>query len=308
MAYPRHEAPHPDPRERPSGGRRTGAALVAVLALITLGLATLFWLPGSTAQVVPTPDASRAPRTPSAAGSPQVAGGSSATARAGATASPRARATISPEPARQTAPMRTATPQPTRHPNAAPASAEDFDAEAQVIRMGFPLKERDKYRYRDNFGAAREGRAEGYNHARVRRDGDLLRAHDGIDIYAAAGTPVVAPFDGVVIDPSRRWDPWVKERYGKTAAIRSSEPLSEGYTALLTHLQALYVEPGQRVHRGEVVGTVGDSGNAEGGRPHLHFELRAPFPLQWQQAGEDRLVDAFNPYPSLRAADPKRSD
>ena len=42
-------------------------------------------------------------------------------------------------------------------------------------------------------------------------------------------------------------------------------------------------------------------------RTHLHFELRAPFLLDWSPLGEARTIDAFNPYPSLMAADPKRT-
>jgi murein DD-endopeptidase MepM/ murein hydrolase activator NlpD len=197
------------------------------------------------------------------------------------------------------------TPTPSRHPGAAPANAAEFELDSQVIPIEFPLKEGARYQYRDNFLDRREGEAYGYNHARIRRGDRLLRAHDGTDIYAAEGTPVVAPFDGVVIDPSARWEPWIPERYGRTAVIESTEPTSAGYTTILSHLAALFVEPGQVVHRGEVIGLVGATGNAEGGRPHLHFELRAPFALSWQQVGEDRLIDAFNPYPSLRAADPR---
>jgi murein DD-endopeptidase MepM/ murein hydrolase activator NlpD len=316
MARPQHEAPR-TPGQRPSEGAGRRASLLVVLAVVAggLALAASLWLPPSTAQQIPQPSAVRSPAAaalgggtvPSPAGPSGVAAtpvGSPTPAAATSLPARTPRATSSAAATQSPAP----TPGPTRHPDAAPSSAAEFDLEDQVIAMGFPLKPSDRYRYRDNFGDAREGHAEDYNHARVRRKGELLRAHDGIDIYADRGTPVVAPFDGVVIDPSRRWDPWIRERYGKTAAIRSGEALTEGYIALLTHLEAVYVEPGQRVHRGEVVGTVGDSGNAEGGRPHLHFELRAPFLLSWQQAGEDRSVDAFNPYPSLRAADPKSSD
>jgi murein DD-endopeptidase MepM/ murein hydrolase activator NlpD len=199
-------------------------------------------------------------------------------------------------------------PAPTRHPDAAPVSPDEFDLDGQVILIGFPLKEATRYRYRDNWLDPREGIAEDYNHAHARRGGRLLRAHDGIDIYARRGEPVVSPFDGLVIDPQIRWQPWDPERYGLAAVILSEEPTSDGYLALLTHLDRLWVEPGQRVRRGEVLGTIGATGNAEGGPPHLHFELRAPFALNWLQLGEERQVDAFNPYPSLVAADPKRSD
>ncbi len=217
----------------------------------------------------------------------------------------------SPLPAPTAAPTATpagsASPAPTRDPAAAPASADDFDMAAQVIAIGFPMKETTRYRYRDNWGDLRSGTAEHYNHAHSRRDGELLRAHDGIDIYAPRGEPVLAPFDGVAAAPETLWQPWYRKRYGRTAVIVSDEPTSAGYIALLSHLDRLWVEPGQRVRRGEVLGVVGNTGNAEGGPPHVHFELRAPFPLTWLEVGEERAVDAFNPFPSLRAADPRRS-
>jgi len=164
-----------------------------------------------------------------------------------------------------------------------------------------------RYRYRDNWLHVRPGPPEDYNHARIRRR-ELVRAHDGIDIYARHGAPIVAPFAGEVVDPVDIWQPWHPERYGVTVVIVSREPLSEGYYALLAHLDQAFVEPGDVVRRGEVIGLNGRSGNAEESDDQLHFELRAPFPLEWQEAGQRRLVDAFNPYPSLVAADPRRDD
>jgi murein DD-endopeptidase MepM/ murein hydrolase activator NlpD len=179
----------------------------------------------------------------------------------------------------------------------------------QVIDMHFPLREATRYQYRNNWADVREGEPEDYNHVHIGRRGRTAgRGHDGIDIYARAGEPVLAPFSGVVIDPTTRWQPWIRERYGRAAVIVSEEPLSSGYVAFLTHLDRAWVEVGQRVNRGEVVGTVGNTGNAEGGPAHLHFELRAPFQLLWPDANGGRMVDAFNPYPSLVAADPKRTD
>lgn len=310
MARPSHEvSARRETAVAARGARRPRLGTLAIaLGLGGLLLVTLFGLRPGAAQPVPpassagTPETNRvaALRSPSAPASTPSSASPTTPTVPGATPEP----TRSPRTGTENAP----TPAPTPDPDAAPATAADFDVERQVIAMAFPLKEGHRYRYRDNFGDPREGHAEGYNHARVRRGDDLLRAHDGIDIYAATGTPVVAPFDGMVIDPATRWRPWIRERYGRTAAIVSSEPTSEGYAALLTHLEAVYVEPGQRVHRGEVIGTIGDSGNAEGGRPHLHFELRAPFHLTWEEVGEQRQIDAFNPYRSLRAADPKRSD
>ncbi|HAP75509.1 MAG TPA: hypothetical protein DCR14_05440 [Acidimicrobiaceae bacterium] len=51
------------------------------------------------------------------------------------------------------------------------------------------------------------------------------------------------------------------------------------------------IEVGARVHQGQVLGWVGDSGNSEGSVPHLHFEIRRPI-----------TREAIDPYPSLQAA------
>lgn len=199
----------------------------------------------------------------------------------------------------------TGSPIPIRGTPGSPRRAAEFDQRAQAIAIEFPLREESRYRYRDTFLDRREGSPEPYNHV-LRRDGAIVRAHDGADIYARLGAPVLAPFDGIVLDPAQRWQPWDPDRYGLTATIVSTQPTSDGYTALLAHLDRLWVEPGQTVEGGDVIGTVGNTGNAEGVEPHLHFELRAPFGLTWQEAGGDRTVDAFNPYPSLVAADPRR--
>jgi murein DD-endopeptidase MepM/ murein hydrolase activator NlpD len=76
--------------------------------------------------------------------------------------------------------------------------------------------------------------------------------------------------------------------------------------AVLVHLENVWVDIGQHVTRGQVIGTLGNTGDAQNTVPQLHFELRAPFLIDWSSVGEDRQVDAFNPYPSLVAADPKK--
>lgn len=189
-------------------------------------------------------------------------------------------------------------------PTSAPMSAPDFDRRRQVIEMGFPLASGTRYHYRDNYADYRPGPVEPYNHLFDERHGQLRRAHDGIDIYAARGTPILAPFDGVVIAPASRWQPWQPDRYGITVVIVSTEPATRGYAVLLCHLDKPRVPVGADVRRGEVVGTLGKSGNAEEALAQLHLELRAPFLIPWPEIGGERLIDAFNPYPSLRAADP----
>ncbi len=100
--------------------------------------------------------------------------------------------------------------------------------------------------------------------------------HTGVDLDATRGTPVLAAGAGKVV--------WVgfglysgtynqDDPYGLAILIRH-EFGHEGrllYTAY-GHLDSASVWQGQRVEAGEVIGEVGDTGNAEG--PHLHFEIR----------------------------------
>lgn len=210
----------------------------------------------------------------------------------------------SPLPATTTPPTTAPSPSPTPPARSAPTSAADFDLQGQVIDIAFPLRANSTYHYRDNWLEPRAGAPNTYNHAKVDAKGELVRLHDGIDIYAPEGVPVLAPFDGTIIDPATRWTPWEPDRYGLTVVVESDEPGTAGYMAVLVHLDADWVDIGQHVTRGQVVGVLGKTGNAEEVRPQLHFELRAPFLIDWSAIGEDRQVDAFNPYQSLMAADP----
>jgi murein DD-endopeptidase MepM/ murein hydrolase activator NlpD len=234
------------------------------------------------------PAASDEPGSPPATGSPVSSNGHSA--------SP------------STQPTPAGTPTPTPVAGGAPTATSDFDLEGQVIPIAFPLLRKTHYQYRDNFLERREGPAHEYNHARTRDDETVVRLHDGIEIYAGENEPLVAVFSGTVIDPTQRWQPWERKRYGRTIAIVSDESPTVGYIALYAHADRVWVKPGTHVTRGQVLGSVGHTGDAqvESIRPHVHFELRAPFALDWSTLGEAREVDAFNPYGSLRAADPKR--
>jgi murein DD-endopeptidase MepM/ murein hydrolase activator NlpD len=290
-------------RRRPA--RRWAELALAVAALVA-GVVAVVAVSGTLAPA-------RSPAA-STAGSPRASDGSaqgptpSSTQAGSPSTQPTPPSTSRPTPAATPTapPVPTPSPRPTRPPNAAPDSAADFDLVAQVIDIGFPLRADARYRYRDRFLARRPGPPDPYNHARVNADGRLVRLHDGIDIYARAGEEVLAPFSGVVIDPATRWQPWEEGRYGLSVVILSEEPASAGYMALMVHLEERRVEVGDRVERGQVVGALGGTGNAENVHPQLHFELRAPFMLDWSALGEDRRVDAFNPYPSLVRADPNR--
>jgi murein DD-endopeptidase MepM/ murein hydrolase activator NlpD len=85
--------------------------------------------------------------------------------------------------------------------------------------------------------------------------------HRGMDIVADAGTPIVAPADGVVSRALRVSD------LGKTLDISHGF----GYVSRYAHLSEVLVRPGQRIHRGEIIGRVGSTGRSTG--PHLHYEV-----------------------------------
>jgi murein DD-endopeptidase MepM/ murein hydrolase activator NlpD len=314
------------PIEDPSRSRRRRAAgLATAAALVVIALVYVSGMLAGGASPTATPGSAVAGlgssfgASPSHATSPTARATNSAGAGGGPLPTPDGSGTPDgePDPSPEATPTATPpvpTPNPTprttsRPPGAAPDSPADFDLHGQAIAMAFPLLPDAHYRYRDNFLDRRDGPPDPYNHERVEADGKIQRLHDGIDIYGQEGEPLVAPFSGNVIDPRDRWPPWESDRYGNTVAIVSDDPLTAGYTAILVHLDRKFVKPGDHVTQGQVVGTLGRTGNAEmqSIHAHLHFELRAPFLLDWTSLGEDRTVDAFNPYPSLVAADPKRN-
>ncbi|MEY2476934.1 MAG: hypothetical protein QOG87_2249 [Actinomycetota bacterium] len=87
------------------------------------------------------------------------------------------------------------------------------------------------------------------------------RKHMGNDIFAPAGTAVVAPVGGVLRHVS-----------GKTAGNAFYLAGDDGTTYYGAHLSSYVAAPG-RVSAGTVIGRVGATGNAEGMDPHLHFEV-----------------------------------
>jgi murein DD-endopeptidase MepM/ murein hydrolase activator NlpD len=91
-----------------------------------------------------------------------------------------------------------------------------------------------------------------------------LRMHTGVDIAAPRGSLVRAAMSGTVAFVGRQ------RGYGLTVLIQHDE--AGDMLTLYGHLEAAYVRPGDRIERGEVIGSVGKTGLATG--YHLHFELR----------------------------------
>jgi murein DD-endopeptidase MepM/ murein hydrolase activator NlpD len=88
------------------------------------------------------------------------------------------------------------------------------------------------------------------------------RFHPGTDIGAPMGTPVLAAMAGQV--QSADW----MGGYGKAIVIQNSQTEQ----TLYGHLSEIFVQPGQIVEQGTVIGRVGSTGRSTG--PHLHFEVR----------------------------------
>lgn len=141
--------------------------------------------------------------------------------------------------------------------------------------------------------------------------------HSGIDLAAREGTKVLAPGAGRVVFAGRfplrrnvRW--W---RYGNVVVLAHGSR----YLTVFAHLGDILVRRGHRVERGEVIGTVGNTGWSTS--PHLHYEVRVrahpgaePTPvdpriyiLNYQWKGHEALLaasrhapaPAFDPLPSL---------
>lgn len=106
--------------------------------------------------------------------------------------------------------------------------------------------------------------------------------HEGLDIFADFGTPIRAPDKGVV---TRLSD-------GASGGIGIWTRGSDGTNYYFAHLQARVkgIHVGMPVKTGQVIGFVGDSGNARGGAPHLHFEILRPHEIP-PKPSVDRWLD-----------------
>ena len=87
------------------------------------------------------------------------------------------------------------------------------------------------------------------------------RMHQGVDLRASYGTPIVAVSDGRGRVRRLAWRPW---QCGRAQPWRRPE-------TLYGHMSRIAVRAGESVHRGAVIGYVGSTGLSTG--PHLHFEV-----------------------------------
>jgi murein DD-endopeptidase MepM/ murein hydrolase activator NlpD len=96
------------------------------------------------------------------------------------------------------------------------------------------------------------------------RDGGRRR-HQGIDLLAPTGTPLVAVTSGTITRLSNQ----DRGRGGISLWLRDGRGTAYYYA----HNQHNLVRLGQRVQAGQLLARVGSTGNAKGGPPHLHFQI-----------------------------------
>jgi murein DD-endopeptidase MepM/ murein hydrolase activator NlpD len=134
------------------------------------------------------------------------------------------------------------------NPPASRVTVKKSAAKTGASRLAFPVAG-TKSKIRDKWGASRGGG---------------IRRHKGIDIHARKGTPVVAISDGVIVEKAHT------PIGGKTLWLKSA---GNTWTAYYAHLDKQLVREGQYVRKGQVIGTVGNTGNARTTPPHLHFGI-----------------------------------
>jgi murein DD-endopeptidase MepM/ murein hydrolase activator NlpD len=131
-------------------------------------------------------------------------------------------------------------------PQVGATAAYDAEIEQRAL-LAFPVEGVDGRAIWSVFGADRDGGR---------------RAHRGVDIFAARGTPVLAATDG-----------WVTRV--ETTRVGGNvvwiQPLFGNMRVYYAHLHEQWVEPGEFVVAGQPLGAVGNTGNAITTPPHLHF-------------------------------------
>jgi murein DD-endopeptidase MepM/ murein hydrolase activator NlpD len=161
---------------------------------------------------------------------------------------------------------RAATPDPEPAPPRRPAP----ELEALRTSRGYAFPVYRGYSYSDDWGAPRQ----------------YTGRHEGTDIFAPSGTPVLAVTDGTLFRVGTRAIPgnrlWLRGERGDTFFYAHLSAFAEG------------ARNGARVEAGDVVGFVGSTGDAEETPPHLHFEVHP-------EGG-----DPVNPHPFVRAWEERR--
>jgi murein DD-endopeptidase MepM/ murein hydrolase activator NlpD len=89
-----------------------------------------------------------------------------------------------------------------------------------------------------------------------------IKMHEGLDVGAKSGTPILAPADGIITYSG------VKPGFGNFVQIDHGY----GVETIFAHARRLIVKKGQKIKRGELLAMIGSTGYSTG--PHLHYEVR----------------------------------
>jgi murein DD-endopeptidase MepM/ murein hydrolase activator NlpD len=155
--------------------------------------------------------------------------------------------------------LRTVAPEVVRKPAQRPVVKRAARKRAEVPIVGYVCPVRGPHHFTDDWGDARVG-----------------HRHQGNDILAPYGTPVVAVISGVI-----------ETDYSSAGGISLYLRGTDGNEYFYAHNSRNVAATGQRVATGEVIAYVGNTGNARGGPSHVHFE---------RHPGGGHAVD---PYPFL---------
>jgi murein DD-endopeptidase MepM/ murein hydrolase activator NlpD len=187
---------------------------------------------------------------------------------------------------------------------ATPGSAETASIEAAatdpnaiVVPILFPFENR--VTWTDTFGAARSGG----------------RTHAGNDLMAPKMTPILAVVDGKAdwLNLTGKLSSYNNLPYYNILLrgddgndyfyihLNNDTPGTDDGLGGVQYAYAPGLTNGTHVHRGDVIGYVGDSGNAEDSVSHLHFEIHLGGYVA-ASAGQTRTPSAIDPYASLKAA------
>lgn len=167
---------------------------------------------------------------------------------------------------------------------AAAEPAEEVESDPVIRNLTFPVV--GPVTYTDTWGAC--------------RGVGCWRSHEGADLFGVKLAPLVAAADGVIVSVRRTAlttagnkivieddDGWQYKYFH----LNNDSPGTDDGANPQAWIIANRLRLGDRVEAGDVIGYLGDSGNAEGTPSHLHFELHQPG------------VGAINPTPSLVEAE-----
>ena len=183
------------------------------------------------------------------------------------------------------------------NPIGAAADTSASEDSAPVVPILFPLENR--IAWTDTFGAARSGG----------------RTHAGNDLMAPKMTPILAVVDGTLdwMNTTGKLSSYNNLPYYNILLrgddgndyfyihLNNDTPGTDDGLGGVENAYAPGLTNGRHVEKGQVIGYVGDSGNAEDVASHLHFEIHLGGYVA-AGSGQSRTPSAIDPYPSLMAA------